>query len=176
MQKSRVQYLTASAMMVAITAVCAQIILPLPFTPVFFTLAILAVLLTGAVLPPRWALGAMLCYLLLGFFGAPIFGGFKGGPGVLLGPTGGYLMAYPLMAWLIAWICSKGKKGLWLYIAAMMAAMVVCYILGTAWYCILTGTGLWAALMACVFPFVIPDLLKIAAASLCAVALQKANR
>ena len=131
MHKSRVQYLTASAMMVAITAVCAQIILPLPFTPVFF---------------------------------------------VLLGPTGGYLMAYPLMAWLIAWICSKGKKGLWLYIAAMMAAMVVCYILGTAWYCILTGTGLWAALMACVFPFVIPDLLKIAAASLCAVALQKANR
>ena len=175
MQKSRIQYLTTAAMMVAITAVCAQIVLPLPFTPVFFTLAILAVLLTGSVLPPRWAFGAMACYLLLGAFGAPVFGGFKGGPGVLVGPTGGYLVAYPLMALLISWVCSKGTKTFWRCFAAMMSAMVLCYAFGTLWFCILTGRGLWAALAACVFPFVIPDVLKGVAASLCAVALGKAK-
>ena len=133
--------MTSSALLAAVTAVCAQIILPLPFTPVFFSLLVLAVLLTGAVLPPRWAAAAQLCYLALGFFGVPVFGGFKGGPGVLLGPTGGYLAACPLMALVVALLIQGKKRTVWRYLAAMCAALVLCYTLGTIWFCLLTGVN-----------------------------------
>ncbi len=176
MNKSRIRWMTSSALLAAVTAVCAQIILPLPFTPVFFSLLVLAVLLTGAVLPPRWAAAAQLCYLALGFFGVPVFGGFKGGPGVLLGPTGGYLAACPLMALVVALLIQGKKRTVWRYLAAMCAALVLCYTLGTIWFCLLTGVNVSKALAMCVFPFVLPDLLKGICAALAARALDGARR
>lgn len=176
MDRNKLRSLTAAAMLTAITAVCAQIMVPLPFTPVFFSLAVLAVFLSGAVLPPRWAAASQLCYLALGCFGVPVFGGFKGGPGVVLGPTGGYLIAYPLMALVIALLLRGRKKTFWRCMGAMILSLAVCYILGTAWFCVQSGADVAKALGACVLPFILPDLLKGAAASFSAVALSKARR
>lgn len=174
--RNKLRGLTAAAMLTAITAVTAQIMIPLPFTPIFFSLALLAVFLSGGVLPPRWAAAAQLCYLALGCFGVPVFGGFKGGPGVLLGPTGGYLAAYPIMALLIALLLRGRKRTLPRCMGAMILAMVVCYLLGTAWFCVQSGAGVAAALSACVFPFILPDLFKALAASFCVLALSRAGR
>ena len=82
--------------MVAVTAVAAQIAIPTP--PVPFTLQVLAVLLSGLVLGPRHGALAQAVYLLVGTVGVPVFAEFSGGLGVILGPTGGYLISYPIAA------------------------------------------------------------------------------
>src|ERR687897_3048574 len=93
-----VAMMTRSALMAAVTAVAAQIAVPLPFSPVPFTLQVLAVILSGLLLGPRYGALAQAIYLLIGAVGVPVFAQFKGGLGVLLGPTGGYLLSYPIAA------------------------------------------------------------------------------
>ncbi|HBY72577.1 MAG TPA: biotin transporter BioY, partial [Lachnospiraceae bacterium] len=83
-------------MFTAVICVLSQI--SIPTQPIPFTLALFAIFLTGALLPPRAAFLSVFVYLLLGAFGLPVFAGFKGGIHVLTGMTGGYLMAYPFMS------------------------------------------------------------------------------
>ena len=88
-----------------------------------------------------------------------MFAGFAAGPGVLLGITGGYLLAYPLMAWLLSMVYEKTRsRGV--RMAGVALANLCCYLLGTAWFMAATGMGLWASLSACVIPFILPDLAK----------------
>ena len=95
----------------ALTAISAQIIIPLPFTPVPVSLSILAVYITGILLKPKYAVFTQIIYILLGLFaGAPVFGGFRGGFSVLAGPTGGYLITYPIMAFIIAYFIYAYEK------------------------------------------------------------------
>ena len=117
------------------------------------------ILLSGALLPPALAALSACAYLLLGFAGLPVFAGFAAGPGVLFGMTGGYLLAYPLMAWLLSMVCEKTRsRGV--RMAGVALANLCCYLLGTAWFMAATGMGLWASLSACVIPFILPDLAK----------------
>ncbi len=88
--------MTRTALMAAVTAVAAQIAVPI--FPVPFTLQVLAVVLSGLLLGPRYGALAQAIYLLVGAIGVPVFAEFRGGLGVLLGPTGGYLLSYPLAA------------------------------------------------------------------------------
>src|SRR5215218_2077423 len=81
-----------------VAAVAAQIAIPLPFSPVPFTLQVLAVILSGLLLGPRYGALAQVVYVLLGAVGVPVFAQFSGGLGVVLGPTGGYILSYPLAA------------------------------------------------------------------------------
>src|SRR5829696_7645933 len=82
--------------MAAVTAAAAQITIPL--SPVPFTLQVLAVILSGLLLGVRHGALAQAVYVLVGAIGVPVFAGFKGGLGILLGPTGGYLISYPIAA------------------------------------------------------------------------------
>ena len=150
--------------MAAVTAVCAQISIPLP-GGVPLTLSVAAVYLSGAFLGPGLAFASQLVYLLLGAFGLPVFAGFSGSLGVLLGSTGGYLLVYPLMAAAVA----LGRR-LWggklpSLAASMLIALLLCYAGGTAWFMAVTQKSLAVSLAACVFPFVPVDLCKIALAS-----------
>ena len=86
------------ALFAALTAVCSQIQVPLPFTPVPITLSLLAVFVCGTVLGPKYGAISMLLYILLGAIGVPVFAGFTGGFGILTGPTGGYIIGYLLSA------------------------------------------------------------------------------
>lgn len=88
--------MTRTALMAAVTAVAAQITVPLFAVP--FTLQVLAVILSGLLLGPRYGALAMTIYLLVGAVGAPVFAQFHGGLGTIVGPTGGYLVSYPLAA------------------------------------------------------------------------------
>ena len=145
----------------ALCTACACLLAPvsLPIGPVSLTLGVFAVLLMGALLTPAAAALSASAYLLLGFAGLPVFAGFAAGPGVLFGMTGGYLLAYPLMAWLLAMVCARTRRPA-LRLAGAAAANLCCYLLGTAWFMAVTGMGLGASLSACVLPFVLPDLFK----------------
>ncbi|MCI8336442.1 MAG: biotin transporter BioY [Peptococcaceae bacterium] len=163
--------LTRIAIFAAITACLAQIIIPLPFTPIFVSMGILAVLLTGAILTPKQAFLAELVYILLGAIGMPVFGGFKGGIGVLFGPTGGYLYTYPIMAWIISFTIEKAAQKApsmqkLAFVFGMILAMVICYGVGTIWLSYLNGITLYQAFMAAVVPFLLPDCGKIIVATL----------
>lgn len=172
MRSSSVRNLTMAAMMTALTAICSQIVIPLPFTPVFFNLAVFAVLLCGALLPPGWAAASQLCYLLLGVMGVPVFGQFRAGPGVLVGPTGGYAMAYPVMALLVAALIQNRRGASW-RVAACVVGILPCYLLGTLWLAVSANLSLWSAFMGGVAPFIIPDIAKATLAGVVALRVKR---
>src|SRR5436190_17497834 len=92
-------------------ALCAQVTLPLPFTPVPLTLQNFGVLLVGMTLGSRRGFAALVVYLVEGAVGMPVFNpAGHGGVAQLLGPTGGYLLAYPFVAALAGWIMERGRK------------------------------------------------------------------
>ncbi len=167
--------LALAAVFTALTAVFAQIMIPLPFTPVPFSMSVFAVYLTGALLPAGWAAGAQAAYLLLGAAGLPVFGGFSGGLGVLAGPTGGYLLVYPLMAAAVAAAAHAPRRRTVPVLAAgMLCALAVCYLGGSLWYCASAGVDWKKSAALTVLPFVPFDLLKIALCAPFAAALGRA--
>ena len=170
MKNNSTRALVLSAVCAALTAVIA------PFTifigPVGVTLSVFAVLFTGAILPPGRAAASMLVYLAIGMVGLPVFSGFQSGPQVLAGPTGGYLAAYPLMALVMAVVCRR-FTALPPRLLGVAAALVVCYVPGTAWFMLVTGSSFGTALGLCVLPFVLPDLVKGVCALLLARSLER---
>lgn len=156
------------ALFAVMIAVCAWISIP---ATVPFTLQTLGVFLAVGVLGGKRGTLAVLVYLLLGAVGLPVFAGFAGGAGSLLGSTGGYLVGFLFTA-LVMWAMERllGKKT-WTLALSMVLGLVVCYVFGTAWFMLVyantTGEiGLLTALGWCVFPYILPDLLKAALALL----------
>ena len=173
MRYSKTAYMALCGLFAALTAVCSYISIPLGFTPVPVNLATLAVFLAGGLLGKKYGTISLAVYTLLGAAGVPVFAGFRGGFSVLAGPTGGYIIGYILAAFLIGLILDHTQNRAsspateYLYCTiAMIVGLAACYFLGTLWFIISTGTGIWAALVACVFPFLPGDALKIAAASI----------
>jgi len=165
--------LVLTAMFTAIICVLSQIQIPIQTIP--FTLGLLAIFLTGALLKPRYAFLAVLVYLLLGAVGVPVFAGFSGGLHILTGPTGGYLMSFPFVALITSLIGNKFRRYNQLALACgMLVSLLVCYLLGTIWFCYVTGNTFFAALSLCVFPFVLFDLAKIALSLFLSLAVRKA--
>ena len=151
----------------ALTAVCAQIAVPLPFTPIPLHLAMLPVILAGGMLGSKLGLRSQLVYLGLGCLGVPIFAGMQGGLGVLLGPTGGFLMGYLPAAWISGRFYQRSgrfhqKKGfsMWYQTGIFILALFSCYALGVLWYMAVTGVGWTAAFASCILPFLPGDILK----------------
>ena len=140
--------LVLTALFAALTAVLAQI--QLPIGPVPFNLAVFGAFLAGMLLEPAWAAASM---------GIPVFAGFMGGPAVLLGKTGGYVIGYIFIALATALAVKRSGK-LPVIGAAMLAGLLVCYGFGTAWFMAVTGADLVSALGWCVLPFIVPDVCK----------------
>lgn len=174
MNHTKTRRLVLAAMFTAITAVAAQMIIPLGFTPVPFTFAMVAIYLTGAVLDKKTAFAAQLTYIVLGAAGAPVFSGFAGGLHKITGPTGGYLVVYPLMAFIIAVLAERWGKSFWKYCVSMLLALLVCYTFGTIQLMLLMKTGLLESLGMAVIPFIPLDLVKIVLSASLAVALNRA--
>lgn len=152
--------LSFCALFAALTAVCSQIAIPLAPVPV--NLAMLSVFVAGGVLGPKYGPLSQLVYVLLGAAGVPVFSSLSGGVGVLVGPTGGYIVGYIAAAWLTGFLVERFHGQARWIIAAMIAGLVLCYLLGTAWFMFVTKTGLAQSLMLCVVPFLVGDALKIA--------------
>ena len=154
------------ALFAVLMAVCSWISIP---AAVPFTMQTFGVFLAVAVLGGKRGTLAILVYLLLGAVGAPVFAGFSGGISALVGSTGGYIIGFLFLA-LVMWLMERllGKRT-WVLAVSMVLGLVVCYAFGTAWFMVVyartTGAiGLWTALGWCVFPYIIPDLAKIALA------------
>ena len=161
--KWRAGDLAYTALFAVLRMVCAWITVPLT---VPFTLQTFGVFAALGTLGGRRGTYAVAAYLLLGLAGLPVFSGFRGGPGVLLGTTGGYILGFLALALLYWAVTARLGQRPVVMAAAMVLGLVVCYAFGTAWFVILytRTTGpmtVGAALGMCVLPFVIPDLVKL---------------
>lgn len=156
------------AIFAGVIAICSWISIP---ATVPFTLQTFGVFLAVGVLGGKRGTLSVLIYMLLGTIGLPVFAGFSGGIGSILGTTGGYIIGF-LFSALVMWgmEAAFGKK-LWVRAVSMVLGLAVCYAFGTAWFMVVyarsTGAvGLGTVLGWCVIPFIIPDLVKIALALL----------
>jgi len=143
-----------------LTALAAQIVIPIG--PVPITAQTFAVLLTGALLGSRLGAMAMIVYLLEGASGLPFFYGGHGGITHLLGPTGGYLVAFPAAAFVTGAFAENGwDKRFVTAIAAMVVGSLIIILAGWAWFSLVTNTSPLAAFKVTVAPFIIGDIIKI---------------
>ena len=156
-------------------AACAHAALPLYFTPVPLTLQPFAVLLLGLLLSPRLAAATLLAYLGEGAIGLPVFSpGPASMPGLahLFGPTGGYLLAYPVAAMIISVISRRGRSLTWALAGAAVGNLVILSC-GALWLAALTHASLSQVLTQAILPFLPGDALKVVAAAALATGWQR---
>lgn len=173
MYNSRIKSIVLCGLCIALIAVGAAIQLPLG--PIPFTLQTFMLTFVLLILTPAEALACVGGYLVLGAVGLPVFAGFKGGIGALLGPTGGFLLGFFLAAGVVSLIrilIERRLTGMKAFVALDLLLVVVInlvtYAMGTWWFTVATGTTVIAALVACVIPFLLPDIVKAVAALVCA--------
>jgi len=162
-RRSKIYYLAMGAVMTAVICVLAP--LSIPIGPVPITLTNLAIYFALYLLGMRLGTASCAAYLLLGMFGLPVFSGFTGGVGKLLGPTGGYLVGFLPMALIGGWFIERFSRRA-LHLAGLALGTLVCYTLGTAWFCVVARMTPLSALSLAVFPFIPFDAGKIVLASL----------
>ena len=173
MKKSlTIKELAMTGIFTALTAVMAQIAIPLPFTPIPISFGLVAVYITGILMSPKHAILTQICYLLLGAMGAPVFGNFRGGIVALFGATGGYLLMYPIIAGIISVALNsrksrqaeKRQSKAMLFVKSSISisiAHTLLYLGGTIWLCAITGNSFQAGLALAVYPYIPLDIVKI---------------
>lgn len=162
--------LSVCALFSAVLCVISPIAIPI--LPIPFSLSLLVVLLAAAILGPVGGTASVLVYLLIGSLGLPVFGGGMGGFGVLLGPTGGFLWSYLPMSLLYGLLyrfvrssathSKQTEKGRILFGAlASLPSLLICYIFGAIQYMLVARVSFGAAIVICILPFVLFDLIKL---------------
>lgn len=158
---SATRAMTMTGLTAALICVAGPVSLPLPFTPVPVSLTNLAVYLAVYILGWKYATASYLIYLLIGFSGLPVFSGFTGGAGKLLGPTGGYLIGFVLMAVISGIFIEKFYGRAFFCFAGLVLGTACAYLLGTVWLSFQSGLSFAAAFLAGVLPFIPGDLMKM---------------
>lgn len=176
MDRKKTTWLVMTAVCAALICVFAPLSIPLPGNPVPVTLATFALYLVAACAGTARSVTATAVYLCLGAAGIPVFSGFRGGVGILAGPTGGYLAGYLLLVLITAFAADRFETKPWAWPAGMILGTIVLYAFGTVWFMIYTKNSFSASLSMCVVPFLIGDAAKIIAASLISPRLRKAVR
>ncbi len=156
------------AIFTALLAICSWI--SLSIGPVPFTLQTFGVCVAAGLLGAKRGTVSVVVYILLGAVGVPVFAGFKGGPAVLVGPTGGYIIGFVLSAIVIGNVVRYAKtKKSWRRMLIIFLGMIVgdvcCFVIGTAQFMLVMHTNLQSALVLCVLPYLLPDLAKIIVAA-----------
>ncbi len=154
-----VKHMTLIGLMAALICILGP--LALPIGPVPISLATLIVYFTVYVLGMKRALLSCIIYLLLGMVGLPVFSGYTGGLGKLMGPTGGYLIGYLVIAVIAGLFIDKWTSNYALCILGLVLGTAGCYLLGTVWLAYQNHMTFQAALAAGVLPFLIGDSIKI---------------
>ena len=176
--KNKTNDIVFIALFAVLIVVCSWISIP---SVVPLTMQTFAVYLTLNYLGAKRGTVSIFIYLCLGLIGAPVFSNFNFGIGALFGVTGGYMLGW-LLSGLVMGLLEKllGTK-IWAQAISMLAGLIVCYIVGTAWFMVVyarnTGPiGIWSALLWCVIPFIIPDLLKLGLALWISLRLKKITK
>ena len=154
----------------AVICVFAPFTIPIGAVPI--SLATFAVYLAAAVLGTKKGTLAVLIYILIGMAGVPVFSGFAGGIGKILGVTGGYIIGYIPCAFAIGVFTERFGGKNYIYPLALVIGTLILSSFGTAWFMVQSGNGLMQSLTVCVFPFLVGDAIKIAAASIVAIKLK----
>ena len=144
--------------------IAAGAFISIPIGPVPIVMQNFFVLLAGVLLGKKWGLASVGVYLLAGILGLPVFAGGTGGIGRIAGPTGGYLLGYLPAVFITGWIAEKGENIKWMDVPAMVAGMSIVYGIGVPWLKMVTGMTFDKAIAMGLYPFLIGDALKIAAA------------
>ncbi len=148
-------------------ALSAQVVIPLPFTPVPITGQTLAVLLVGASMGTMRGGASALLYLMVGLLGAPIYADGTHGWAIVTGASGGYLLAFPFAAALAGWLAEhRWDRNFFSAALALALSSSVIYLLGLVWLGLTLGTDLSQTLALGFFPFVLGDLIKVMLAAL----------
>ena len=162
--------LCTCALMTAVMCILAPI--SIPIGPIPISLSTLVVFLSVFLLGTKWSAISCLIYLVLGAVGLPVFSGYTGGIGKLLGPTGGYIIGFVFTAIIAGMFLSyadkhfTGKKGVFFAFFGMLVALIATYAFGTIWFTIWSGTTFGYALTVCVLPFIPVDIIKLVIATI----------
>lgn len=147
----------------SLMAICAWITIP---ATIPFTMQTLAVFLCVGLLGLKRSFFAVIAYITLGFMGVPVFSGFIGGPAVIFGATGGYIIGFIFISLISGFIINHLGNGSFIMPLAFLSGLLICYLFGTAWFIFFytrnSGSiSIITELSLCVFPYIIPDMLKI---------------
>ncbi len=173
MVNSKPQQLVLTGLAAAFICIAGPMTLLLPISPVPISLCTLAIYFCGYLLGSKYAVISVLVYLLIGFLGVPVFSGFTSGPGRLLGPTGGYLIGYLLLALICGCSHSRSRKQLLFY---CLLGTFACYTLGTLWLAWQNHLSLFTACMTGMVPFLPGDGIKILIVTLAGPSIYKRLR
>lgn len=177
-RSSRVRSLVAAALIAALMAASGWLAIPLPGSAVPVTLQTFGVVLAALLLPAAWAVAALGVYVLLGAIGVPVFANHAAGLGVIVGPTGGYLIGFIVAAGLgaltLAALSRAGAREIVSNAAAAFVVLVTVYAIGTVQLAIVLHLSPMQAVLAGVAPFVVPDVIKAAVAVVVALAVGRA--
>ena len=156
MKNIKTQNITLIALMSAILCIIGPFVIPIGMVPM--SLTNLVIYLTIILLDKKRATISVAVYLLIGFVGLPVFAGFTGGAGKLLGPTGGYLMGYLVLSLVAGMILEKVERAKML---ALSMGTIGLYLIGTLWLMFQSKLSFMSALTVGVLPFVVFDVIKI---------------
>lgn len=158
---AKVKEMALMGLMAAVICMMGPLSLPLPVSPVPVSLTNLAIYFAVYALGMKRGCISYLLYLLIGFVGVPVFSGFTGGPGKLLGPTGGYLVGFIFMALIIGYFVDKWPSAMAMCFLGMVIGTIAAYLFGTVWLAWQAQMSFARALAAGVIPFIPGDLAKI---------------
>lgn len=174
---SRLRSMVFVALMAAFLCIFSPISIPL--YPVPITLQTFAVFVASALLGWKKGVIAVFIYLLVGLIGLPVFSGWTGGFSSFATPSSGYIIGFLFTALLTGFLIDRFSRRIWIYPLAMIAGLLVCYLFGTVWFLVYmnvwmaTPYTLWQALLVCVIPFLVGDVLKIITAAVLCYPLRK---
>lgn len=172
----KTKQLALIGLMTAVICILSPLSLLFPISPVPVSLGTLAVYFVISVLGMKRGFISVVIYLLLGLAGLPVFSGFTGGVGKLLGPTGGYLIGYLFLALICGFFTERFEEKRFLQAAGMLLGTAACYLFGTLWLAHLNSMPFPAALAAGVLPFIPGDLVKMIIAMITGIPLRKRLR
>lgn len=171
-KRSNILDLCIVGLATALTCVVAPISIPLPIG-VPITLQTFIITLIAIVLGPKRAVISTSLYVLLGTLGLPIFSNFTGGWQMLVGPTGGFILSFPLMAYIIGFASNmRDSKSLFTIIGTTIATLIN-FICGIAMFCVMTKSNLQVGITSCALPFIIPAVIKAILAYVVGIELKK---
>lgn len=176
-ENESVSRFSPSRVIARIAILAALICVVSPFSvsigPIPYSFGLLAVFVASSLVDFRHGVAAVVVYVLLGAFGVPVFTGFSGGLGKVLGPTGGFIFGYIPCAAIIGFLVDRADDKIFVYPLSMILGTVVLYLFGIVWFVIALRSDFITAFLACAAPFLWFDALKIVAATALCFPLRK---
>lgn len=163
--KISVQDICSIALCTAVIAIMAQISIPMPLG-VPMTMQTFAITLAAVILGSRKGAVSTLIYVLMGAVGIPVFAGFAGGFQHIVGPTGGFIISFPIMAFIIGLGVDKFRNIKGGFLICLILGTLVNYVIGVLMFCLITGGSIAAGISACVLPFIPTAIIKAVLASI----------